>query len=319
MKRRLLLPLLATLPALTGAAVWIAIRLGWLSDHVVYLRARSLGTLLLAMGFLLTVLCGAGSVAYVMLGRQSRRRVREAQAREAAKHHQFLRRLDHELKNPLTAIQIEVANLETENDPQAEVSVVSPPSTVGREQVVQRLKDQVMRMNNLASQLRKLGELESQPIEHEPIHLDELLVDLVNEFQVRETARQHEIILGLPQIPWPLPEIEGDADLVYLALHNVLGNAVKFSPPGTAIQVRTFEDAAHVIVEIADQGPGIPEDELPHVLEELYRGKLARGLPGSGLGLAMVRAIVERHGGQIALRSRFGQGTVVTIRWPAHM
>jgi two-component system OmpR family sensor kinase len=174
-----------------------------------------------------------------------------------------------------------------------------------------------MRMNGLANQLRKLGELENHSIEREPIRLDELLVDLVHEFQAGETGREQEITLNLPQIPWPLAEIADDADLVYLALHNVLGNAVKFSLPGDAIHVRAFEDAAQVIVEIADRGPGIPEDELPHVMEELYRGKLARGLPDSGLGLAIVRAIVERHGGQIALRSRLGQGTVVTIRWPA--
>jgi len=300
-------------------AYWTAVRLGWLLDHVVYLRTRSLATLALVVGLLLTVLCEAGSVAYVVLGRLSQRRVREAHVREAAKHYQFLRRLDHELKNPLTAMQIEVANLETESDPQTEVYVAPPPFTAGRDQAVQRLKDQVKRMNNLASQLRKLGEMESHTIERAPIRLDELLVDLVKEFQARETERPHEITLSLPKIPWPLPEIEGDGDLVYLALHNVLGNAVKFSPPGTAIQVRTFEDADQVIVEIADQGPGIPEDELPHVMEELYRGKLARGLPGSGLGLAIVRAIVELHGGQIALRSRSGQGTIVTIRWPAHM
>jgi len=319
MKGRSLVPLLAASPALAGLAYWTAVRLGWLSDHVVYLRTRSLGTLALVMGLLLTVLCGAGSVAYVILGWLSRRQVREAQVREAAKHYQFLRRLDHELKNPLTAMQIEVANLEAENEPRAEVFVASPPFTTGSDQAVQRLKDQVKRMNKLASQLRKLGELESHHIERAPIRLDQLLVDLAKEFQARETERPHEITLSLPQIPWPLPEIEGDADLVYLALHNVLGNAAKFSPPGTAIQVRTFEDAAQVIVEIADQGPGIPEDELPHVMEELYRGKLARGLPGSGLGLAIVRAIVELHGGQIALRSRFGQGTVVTIHWPTHM
>jgi len=297
----------------------MAVRLGWLSDHVVYLRAKSLGTLLLAMGFLLTILSGAGSVAYVMQSRHCRRRVREAEEREAAKHHQFLRRLDHELKNPLTAIQIEVANLETESQAQAKGYSVSPSSTEGREQAVERLKDQVIRVNNLASQLRKLSELESHPIEREPIRLDELLVDLVHEFQASETGREHEITLSLPQIPWPLAEIEGDADLIYLALHNVLGNAAKFSQPGDAIHVRTFEDAGQVFVEIADRGPGIPEDELPHVMEELYRGRLARGLPGSGLGLAIVRAIVERHGGQISLRSRLGQGTVVTTRWPAHL
>ena len=62
--------------------------------------------------------------------------------------------------------------------------------------------------------------------------------------------------------------------------------------------------------------PDIPEEEVPRVWEELYRGQGARGVPGSGLGLALVRAIVERHSGRVTLRSRAGQGTVVTIRLP---
>jgi signal transduction histidine kinase len=80
--------------------------------------------------------------------------------------------------------------------------------------------------------------------------------------------------------------------------------------------VRALEDGSSVVVEVADTGPGIPADELPHVWEELYRGKGARGVQGSGLGLALVRAIVERHGGSVSLRSRVDQGTVVTARLP---
>jgi len=316
MKRRSLVLLLALLPALVGLAAWLAFRLGWLPDSIVYVRVN-LGTLLLALGLALTLLCGGGFAMYVTLVLRSKRRVAAVQAREAAKHRRFLRRLDHELKNPLTAMQIEVANLETEGGLQVESPLPGPSSTPGKHQAIQRLKDQVTRMNDLVIQLRKLGELESHPIEFEPIRLDEILVDLVEEFQSSDEGARREIALSLPQIPWPLPEIAGDADLVYLALRNVLGNAVKFSLPGDAIHVRAFEDAAQVIVEIADQGPGIPEDEVPLVWEELYRGKLGRGLPGSGLGLPIVKAIVERHGGQVALRSRLDQGTVVTIRLPA--
>ena len=71
-----------------------------------------------------------------------------------------------------------------------------------------------------------------------------------------------------------------------------------------------------VIVEVADTGPGIPEEELPYVWQELYRGQGARGVQGSGLGLALVRAISDRHGGQVTIRSRVRQGTVVTMKLP---
>jgi two-component system OmpR family sensor kinase len=125
--------------------------------------------------------------------------------------------------------------------------------------------------------------------------------------------------LNVSRVPWPPPAVEADSDLIYLALYNLLGNALKFSDPDDAILVRAFEDGRWVAVEIADSGQGIPAAEQPHVFDELYRGQLARGLPGSGLGLSLVRAIVERHGGQLSLRSRLGQGTVVTMRLPTRV
>ena len=72
-----------------------------------------------------------------------------------------------------------------------------------------------------------------------------------------------------------------------------------------------------MVIEVADTGPGIPENELHRVWEELYRGEQARGVPGSGLGLPLVRAIIEKHGGNVTLRSRPDQGTVFSVRLPA--
>ena len=139
--------------------------------------------------------------------------------------------------------------------------------------------------------------------------------------EFREISNTPRIELSLPAVPWPLPKVEADSDLIYLAFHNLLGNAVKFARPTDSIQIRAFEDSQGqaVVVEIADSGPGIPDFELPHIWEELYRGKLARGLPGSGLGLALVRVIIERHGGQISIRSRVDQGTVVSVRLPTQL
>ena len=134
--------------------------------------------------------------------------------------------------------------------------------------------------------------------------------------QEEPEAAERSISLSLPQAPWPLPDVQGDEDLLLLALLNLLGNAVKFSEPGATVEVRAFEDADMVIIEVADTGPGIPEGEVPFVWQELYRGRGARGIPGSGLGLALVRAITERHGGQVTIRSRVRQGTVVAVKLP---
>jgi two-component system OmpR family sensor kinase len=108
----------------------------------------------------------------------------------------------------------------------------------------------------------------------------------------------------------------GDRDLLGLAFYNLVENALKYSGPGDAVEVRAVEDGRWLNIEVADTGPGISEDDLPRVFEELYRGTNARGQEGSGLGLALVRRVIDRHGGEMSVRSRqAGQkGTVFRIR-----
>ena len=104
----------------------------------------------------------------------------------------------------------------------------------------------------------------------------------------------------------------GDRDLLELALYNLVENALKYSRQNDIIEIRAVEDGRRVQIEVADNGSGIPKDDLPRVFDELYRGSNAQGLEGSGLGLALVRRVIERHGGEISVRSRQGeqQGTV---------
>jgi two-component system, OmpR family, sensor kinase len=161
-----------------------------------------------------------------------------------------------------------------------------------------------------------LSDLESVRLERAAVNLAQLLAEAVELAEDKPQARERRLSLTVPQAPWPLPTISGDWDLLFLAVYNLLDNTLKFTRAGDTIEVRAFEDGAQVVVEVADTGPGIPESEAPHVWEELYRAESARGIPGSGLGLALVRAIVERHGGEVTLRSRAGQGTVVVLRLP---
>jgi len=111
---------------------------------------------------------------------------------------------------------------------------------------------------------------------------------------------------------------QGDRDLLFLAVHNLLDNAIKFTQPGGTIEMRGFEDGSSLVIEVADTGQGIPEDELVHVGEELYRARGARGIPGNGLGLALVHSIINLHGGKVSVRSREGKGTVVTLKLPVN-
>jgi two-component system OmpR family sensor kinase len=176
---------------------------------------------------------------------------------------------------------------------------------------------QVLRISRLVTDLRKLALLETNLRERGDVDLAELLKYIVDDFKGQNEAENRHLILILPNAPWPLPDIEGDADLLLLAVNNLVENAVKYTSPGDTIEVRAFDDGNDVVVEVADTGPGIPEDEMERVWEELYRGEKVRGITGSGLGLPLVRVIIEQHGGMVGLRSRAEKGTVFSIRLPA--
>jgi two-component system OmpR family sensor kinase len=226
-------------------------------------------------------------------------------AKEAAQdRRRFLRRLDHELKNPLTAIRAGLANLTEGNSREL------------RQETLNSVETQTMRISHLVADLRKLAELETRPLERTPVDMATLLEEAVNVTQDLPQMADRHITLTIPQAPWPLSHVAGDWDLLFLAIYNLLDNACKFTQAGDTMEVRAFEDEAMVVIEVADTGPGIPKEDIPHVWEELYRGKGARGVPGSGLGLALVRAVIERHEGQATIRSRAGQGTVFTLRLP---
>ena len=134
--------------------------------------------------------------------------------------------------------------------------------------------------------------------------------------QDQPDADQRNWSVSIPQAPWPLPPVLADRDLLFLAIHNLIDNALKFTRPQDTIELRAFEDGPRVVIEVADTGPGIPETELSEVWNELYRGENAQGISGSGLGLALVRAIVRRHQGEVTVRSRSGHGTVFSLQIP---
>lgn len=290
-------------PLLLGLALDLVLFFTARPVPIAFLRA-DLGSLALLLGLAATI-----TVLILLILRE--RSLRTQQAEQAIlraqfndERRRFLQRLDHELKNPLTAIRAGLVN----------VRDTSADSASG--DALESVEAQALRLSRLAADLRKLAELETRPIERTEVDLDATLKEIYNLALDRDGADHRQITLTLPQAPWPLPKIQGDQDLLFLAVHNLLENAIKFTRPGDTIEVRAFEDGQSVVIEIADTGQGIPEEDLPHVWEELYRGSGARGIPGSGLGLALVRAITERHNGQVSLRSKAGKGTVFGLHLP---
>jgi two-component system OmpR family sensor kinase len=262
------------------------------------------GSLALVAGILLSLLLGVGLALWEWRASACQQQLVNARTQAVEERRRFLRRLDHELKNPLTAIRAGLANMA--NGSTEDV----------RREVLTSVEAQVLRLSQLTADLRKLAELETRKLDCLPVDVAELLREAAALAEEQPEAEERQLVVVLPQAPWPVPDIAGDWDLIFLATFNLLDNALKFTRPGDTVEVRAFDDRAFVVVEVADTGPGIPEGELPCVWEELYRGQGARGVAGSGLGLALSRTIVERHGGEMRLRSRLGQGTVVSMRLP---
>ncbi|MGV8885389.1 MAG: sensor histidine kinase [Microbacteriaceae bacterium] len=287
---------LAALPLVFGAALTAyALLTGDRRELVV---THSVAWFWLGSGFILT-----GAILVVMIARASRLRAIRA-AHQAGSDEQrenqarFLSRLDHELKNPLTAIRAGVSNLDSQSA------------------VVVSIDAQVMRLSRLITDLRKLAELRSVELEFASVDLAQLAAEVRDAVIDSPDTSDREIGLGFPRAPRPLPTVRGDYDLLFLALYNLVANAVKYSAPGETIEVRGSEGDGWVTVEVADTGRGIPSDEQNTVWEELSRGREARDVSGSGLGLPFVKAIVERHGGTVQLQSRAREGTLVRVSLP---
>jgi two-component system OmpR family sensor kinase len=237
--------------------------------------------------------------------RWQEQRLHEVAVRERklqlASRQRFISRLNHELKNPLTAIQAALVNVEEGAEPRGSL---------------QSVRRQVDRLSRLVSQLQKLAQLESLEIEREPVDLTEIVEEAVELARAAPGRQERTVTVQVQQAPWRPSPVRGDRDLLLLALYNTLDNALKFSRPDAVVEVRALEDGTRVTIDVADTGCGIAGEDLPHVTEELYRGRDAERTEGSGLGLALVERIVTLHGGEMAVRSRQGEGTVVTLCLP---
>src|SRR5690606_30208170 len=130
-------------------------------------------------------------------------------------------------------------------------------------------------------------------------------------------AERQEIDFRIEADPAVPRTITADGDLLRdQVLGNLIGNAFKFTPAGGRIRVRAWVEEDDVLcLEVADDGPGIPADELPRIFDKFYQAG-ARRAKGSGLGLAIANEVMTAHGGEITVRSEAGKGTAFTIRMP---
>jgi signal transduction histidine kinase/HAMP domain-containing protein len=228
--------------------------------------------------------------------------------REAERAKQdFFALVSHELRTPLTAIlgYVELLLSDDTGD--------SPPEHARHLEVIDR---NARRLVRLVGDLLFAAQVDGAPLLLEPGELD--LAALVHDAVELARSRAHEAGIALASAVEPVERCIGDRDRLAQVLDNLLLNAFKFTPPGGQVAVRLTRADAHAQIEVADTGVGIAEEDLPHLFDRFYRARNATGLsvPGLGLGLTIVRTIVDGHGGTVSVRSREGEGTSFTVVLP---
>lgn len=208
------------------------------------------------------------------------------------------------MKNPITTIRLGVANLQERYHGDVEVSGS-----------LEHITNQVQRLQSLVENLRRLIELDESSLDLALVDLPEVLEEAVELAGAGEqTGRKVDLVIQ--QVPWPVAQIRADRDMLLVAFRNLIENALKFSASEGRVEVRASEDGHQVLIEVDDNGRGIPPEDLPLVFDELSRGTNARDVPGSGLGLALARRIIELHHGSLTVNSRLDQGTMVRVQLP---
>ncbi len=211
--------------------------------------------------------------------------------------------LAHDLRSPLARMRnrIEAAK-QTSLDPE------------GQRELLETLSSEVDRVLTVFASLLRLATIESGSLRSHfrPVAVAPLIADAVSLYEALAAERGVELSLG----ELPTVEVDGDRDLLFQAVCNLLDNAVKFAPDGGKVGVSADVERGKLRIAISDNGPGVPEDERERVFERLVRLDTSRGSPGYGLGLSLVRGIAELHSGSARLSEGKSGGTCALMEIP---
>jgi signal transduction histidine kinase len=213
----------------------------------------------------------------------------------------FVSNVSHELRTPVTNLKLYLNMLERQTDEQ-------------RARSIQVLKGQADVLAQLIEDILNLSRLESRDghLVLSPVDLNALTAEVVQAHLPQ--AERKGLRLTLDAAP-DLPTIQADQKQLRQVLTNLTANAINYTPAGS-VQIRTFTDLNRVVWEVADTGMGINEEDLAHLFERFYRGQrmIQSAIPGTGLGLGIVKEIVNLHEGSIDVESVVDQGTVMRVR-----
>jgi two-component system sensor histidine kinase MprB len=211
----------------------------------------------------------------------------------------------HELRTPLTSMRTNLELLAAASQPGAPTLPASD-----RAEILEDLQAQTAELSTLVGDLVELAREDAPQVVHEPVEL----TDVVSRALERARRRAGDVEFAATLVPWTLM---GDATALERAVLNLLDNAAKWSPRGETVRVRMRPlDPWSVLVEVADAGPGIAEADLPRVFDRFYRATSDRDMPGSGLGLSIVRQVAVRHGGAVWAGRAPEGGALLVLRLP---
>lgn len=213
--------------------------------------------------------------------------------------------ISHQLKTPLASIRMchELARSPELND-------------IEKKDFLETEEQEIRRMEILLDELMKLSRLENNMIQIKPekSSLKQTISEAVGQIFMKAHAKDIEICAALERDV----EITHDRKWTVEALANILENAVKYSGRGTVVTIRVSCFPSNVLIEVEDEGIGIPEEELHEIFKRFYRGKYAReqAKDGTGVGLYLARSIIEQQGGTIIAKRKFERGTIFKIMLP---
>jgi signal transduction histidine kinase len=219
----------------------------------------------------------------------------------------FLAKAAHELRTPLTNIRlfVEEALEHCERDP------------AGTSRCLNIMNEETQRLDRTVSEILSVSQIEAGSFElkRDDVSVAALLTQLKADHEAQ--ARERRITLEFDQPP-KLPVIQADRDKIALALHNLVGNALKYTQEGGRVTVVTTVENARLTVAVTDTGIGIGPEECERVFDKFYRSKnpLAANVKGSGLGLPIAREVARLHGGDVTLESQLGKGSTFTLTVP---
>jgi signal transduction histidine kinase len=219
-----------------------------------------------------------------------------------AEQRQFISMLSHEIRSPLAVI-----------DSTAQLLALKMQEEHESHPVVARIRRGVARLAGFFDNSLTQDRLNSKNFALQQSELDIAEVATWAVESAELLAERHIFELDLAP---DMPPLQGDQTLLRILLGNLLSNASKYSPPGTLIRLRVYRRDQACILEVSDQGAGIPADELPLIFQRFRRGRAVENTPGAGLGLSLVARIVALHGGQISVTSTPGQGSTFVVTLP---